>query len=96
MAESIRAQSSMVKTGCMTDREYIKEFYGVDGETVAEVPRVQHESIFAFLEAIGFDRKRRRYVDSNLTPIRYSVVAKKTEAELAKQREWVRAYLGEA
>lgn len=39
-----------------------------------ELPRVRHASIWDFYAHIGWDRKRRRYVDKNGQPIKYSAV----------------------
>lgn len=55
----------------------VAETYGADYQSPFDIPTVDHASITAFLTYIGFDRKRRRYVDANGKLIKYSFVAER-------------------
>lgn len=46
--------------------------HGHDWLDEREMPRIKHASIWAFYAHIGWDRKRRRYVDAEGNAIKYS------------------------
>lgn len=55
------------------------EEYGEETTEISRIPRIKHESIWAFYKAIGFDPKKRRHVDAEGKPVSYSVVPPKKE-----------------
>jgi hypothetical protein len=67
--ERIRKEKEMPEEPSMIER-----MYGGDFKTIGELPKTKHADLAAFFKAIGFDTKKRRYVDAKGTPVKYSVV----------------------
>ena len=56
-----------------TITNYIQYRYAIDTGEVNDIPFVGHVSVYDFYKYIGFDHKRRCYVDQNNQPLKYSV-----------------------
>ena len=52
---------------------YIKRTFGIDCNSIYDVPMTTYPTIYDFYKTIGFDHKKRRYIDASGKPIKFSI-----------------------
>ena len=67
--------SAMESVSKITPGEFIMQFYGVNCSEPEDIPRIVHASIWDFYKAIGFDYKRRCYIDARGQPLKFSLLS---------------------